>query len=152
MLNRLYHLKVYIKGKGDSMDTIKFSDCWNGKLKCKCFTTFRLATSKYQLNKTYRIELKGQYLGTATIKGMRIMKLNKVNEFISFLDTGYEPGAFVNMVKRMYSKKVSNISQTDFYYILLKWEGEQKLDFDEREKKQEANQSPISDEEGRVPI
>ena len=68
------------------MDVIRFSDGWNGKLKCKCFTTFRLATAKYQINKTYRIELKGQYIGTATIKGMRIMKLYRVNEFISFLD------------------------------------------------------------------
>lgn len=114
------------------MEIIKFSDGWNGKLKCQCFTTFRLATSKYQINSTYRIELKGKYLGTATIKGMRIMKLNRVNEFISFLDTGYEPGAFVNIVKRMYKNKTVNVMQADFYYILLKWT-EQKMNFDERQ-------------------
>ena len=121
------------------MEVIRFSDGWNGKLKCKCFTTFRLATSKYQINRTYRIELKGQYIGTATIKGMRIMKLNRVNDFISFLDTGYEPGAFVNMVKRMYVNKVPDVLQADFYYILLKWEGEQKIDFDGKEKTEEVN-------------
>ena len=126
------------------MDVIRFSDGWNGKLKCKCFTTFRLATAKYQINKTYRIELKGQYIGTATIKGMRIMKLYQVNEFISFLDTGYEPGAFVNMMKRMYMNKVPDVMQADFYYILLKWEGEQKLDFDGKEKTEEVKQSPVS--------
>ena len=150
MLNKPYHPKQYIKGKENRMDTIKFSDSWNGKLKCKCFTTFRLATSKYQINKIYRIELKGQYIGTATIKGMRIMKLNRVNEFISFLDTGYEPGAFVNMIKRMYSNKVADVMQTEFYYILLKWEGEQKLDFDEQERNKEVDQSSIPNEEKRI--
>ena len=64
---------------------------------------------------------------------MRIMKLNRVNEFISFLDTGYEPGVFVNMVN-----KVPDVLQADFYYILLKWEGEQKIDFDGKEKTEKA--------------
>ena len=67
------------------------------------------------------------------------MKLNRVNEFISFLDTGYEPGAFVNMVKRMYMNKVPDVMLADFYYILLKWEGEQKLNFDGKEKKEEVD-------------
>lgn len=34
--------------------------------------------------------------------------------------------------------------QADFYYILLKWEGEQKLDFDGKEKTEEVKQSPVS--------
>lgn len=132
------------------MDTIKFSDSWNGKLNCKCFTTFRLATAKYQIGKTYRIELKGKFLGTATIKGMRIMKLNRVNEFISFLDTGYEPGAFVNIVKRMYQNKVPDVLQAEFYYILLKWDGEQKIDFDGRKEAAEADKPAASDERSRI--
>lgn len=125
------HHQEYTRGRVNKMDVIKFSGCWNGKLKCKCFTTFRLASSKYQINKTYRIELKGKFIGNATIKGMRIIKLNKVNEFISFLDTGYEPGAFVNIVKRMYKNKVPDVMQADFYYVLLKWEDEQKIDFND---------------------
>lgn len=132
------------------MDTIKFSDSWNGKLNCKCFTTFRLATAKYQIGKTYRIELKGKFLGTATIKGMRIMKLNRVNEFISFLDTGYEPGAFVNIVKRMYQNKVPDVLQAEFYYILLKWDGEQKIDFDGRKEAAEADKPAAPDEGSRI--
>ncbi|MEG1007530.1 MAG: hypothetical protein RSO15_14825 [Bacteroides sp.] len=132
------------------MDTIKFSDSWNGKLNCKCFTTFRLATTKYQIGKTYRIELKGNFIGTATIKGMRIMKLNRVNEFISFLDAGYEPGAFVNMVKRMYKNKVPDVMMADFYYILLKWDGEQKLDFDGRKEASKIDKPETSNEERRV--
>ncbi len=111
------------------MDVIRFSDGWNGKLKCKCFTTFRLATAKYQINKTYRIELKGQYIGTATIKGMRIMKLYRVNEFISFLDTGYEPGAFVNMMKRMYMNKVPDVMQADFLLYPIKMGRRTKIGF-----------------------
>lgn len=133
------------------MDTIKFSDSWNGKLNCKCFTTFRLATTKYQIGRTYRIELKGKFLGIATIKGMRIMKLNRVNEFISFLDTGYEPGAFVNIVKRMYQNKVPNVLQSDFNYILLKWDGEQQIDFNGRKETTKADKPETPNERSRIP-
>lgn len=107
-----------------SKETINFSDSWNGKLNCKCFTTFRLASPKYQLNKTYHIQLKGKHLGTATIKGMRIMKLSQVNEFISHIDTGYDSEAFKKMVYTMYKNKLPDVMKADFYYILLKWDAQ----------------------------
>ena len=110
-------------------DTINFSDSWNGKLKCGCFTTFRLVSGKYKINKSYKIVLKGKFIGTATIKGMRITKLDKINEFVSFLDTGYEPETFKKIVRTMYKNKVANVDEADFYYILLRWDREPQLNF-----------------------
>lgn len=34
--------------------------------------------------------------------------------------------------------KVPDVLQADFYYILLKWEGKQKIDFDGKEKTEKA--------------
>ena len=73
--------------------------------------------------------MKGKFLGTATIKGLRVTKLGRINEFISFLDTGYDPDTFKNIVRTMYKNKVSNVDEADFYYILLRWDRQPKLDF-----------------------
>ncbi len=128
MLKKKYQEAEYTKAQ--QMDTIKFSNQWNGKLKCKVFTTIRLKSFKYQIGKTFRIELNGEYIGKATIKGMRILQLNKINEFISLLDAGLEPPQMVNMLKTMYKNKVPNIDTAEFYYILLKWDTELTLDLD----------------------
>lgn len=135
------------------IDTIKFATNWNNKLNCTCFTTFRMATSKYQINKAYRIELKGKYLGTATVKGLRIMTLSRVNEFISFLDTAYEPGQFVNMVKTMYKNKNIDPVKQNFYLILLKWNTQENINFKEDGQKTETkvNQPALQDAHSRLP-
>ena len=108
---------------------ISFNQNWNNKLKNKAFTTCRLANpNKYVFGRKYRIKLKGETLGFATCKGIRRFPINKVNEFISYLDTGYAPGAFVNMIKTMYKNKDINWNNQLLDYVLLEWDKEQKLD------------------------
>lgn len=108
---------------------ICFNQNWNNKLGNKAFTTCRLANpNKYVLGRTYKIKKNGAFVGFATCKGIRRFPINKVNEFISYLDTGYPPGAFVNMIKTMYKNKDINWNIQLLDYILLEWNKEQKLD------------------------
>lgn len=99
-------------------DKINFSHNWNNKLDCKAYTTFRIYNaSKYQIGKTYKIYLKNQYLHDAVSIDIKILKLDKVNSFISYIDTGYSVDEFKNIVRKMYGEKAET---SQFCLILLK--------------------------------
>lgn len=82
---------------------IKFSTNWNNKLDCKCFTTIRLNNDKkYRVGEIYDIYLNEKYLGKAELIEKRKIHLQKINNFIAYLDTGYSAAKCKDMLKRMY--------------------------------------------------
>jgi hypothetical protein len=100
------------------MEKIEFSYNWNGKLKNKAFTTIRLHNNKkYRAGKTYQIILKGDIIGTAILKEKRGLKLDQLNEFISYLDTGYNKREVITILSRMY--KNIDLSRATFDFCLL---------------------------------
>lgn len=85
------------------METIKFSNNWNGKLSNKAFTTFRPHNPEhYSVGKEYRIELRGKYLGNAVLRSMRMICPDQLNDFVSYLDTGYSAREMVGILLKMY--------------------------------------------------
>lgn len=99
------------------MQTIKFSTNWNNKLNCTAFTTLRPANpGKYAVGDKYEIECPKKIASfTAEIMAITIVKLDTLNPFISYLDTGYSVDEVKEILHKMYKGKVEK-----FYLILLK--------------------------------
>lgn len=96
---------------------IDFNYNWNNKLGCNAFTTFRVFNpEKYILDEEYDIYLKNQFVCKAKIIRIKILKLNEINSFISYIDTGYSEEEFKEIVKKMYP----GADNKTFMFILLK--------------------------------
>jgi len=97
---------------------IEFSYNWNNKLENKAFTTIRLHNpKKYLVGNVYDIEINGNAKGTATLHEIRILKINQLNDFICFIDTGYNREQTIKMLQRMY--KNINVNTAVFDFCLL---------------------------------
>ncbi|RYC70014.1 ASCH domain-containing protein [Spirosoma sordidisoli] len=98
---------------------INFQTNWNGKLDCRCFTTFRLAGGKYQVGKIYDIQLNGKSIKKARCLDKRVLRLDQVNEWIARIDTGYSLEEFRNLVQTMYKNIVRDFTTQEFVLVLL---------------------------------
>lgn len=98
---------------------INFSYNWNNKLDCKCFTTLRLTNyNKYITGLEYEIQLNNQRIKYARIVEIKVFPLDKINEFISRIDTGYSKEETIKIINRMYPDTINNIDKS-FMLILL---------------------------------
>lgn len=108
------------------MTDLIFSYNWNNKLYCKAFTTIRIKNEKkHAIGTEYKIKLhpKGvagtEELGIATIKDVKYFKIEKLNDFMSYIDTGYNKEECEKIMRRMYPK--IDFEKADFSFILLKY-------------------------------
>lgn len=102
------------------METIKFSFDWNRKLQNKAFTTIRLNDQKYQMGVRYLIELKGEIKGVATLVDMRKLTIDQLNNFVTYLDTGYNVEQTTRLLQTMYkNQKVDWESQLLVFCLLV---------------------------------
>jgi hypothetical protein len=100
------------------METIDFSTNWNNKLQCHAFTTIRLFNpNKYRVNSVYRIERNKHFLMQAAIIAIKPFMLHDLNDFMAYLDTGYNASECKLIIQRMYSKV--DFSKTQLSMILL---------------------------------
>ena len=115
------------------MEKISFSHNWNNKLHNKAFTTFRLHNpKKYQIGRYYQIELKGDVLGVAEMMHISTGRLHKINEYASYLDTGYSPDEMIKIIKTMYKNKNIDWDNQQWGWCLLRYVNpikQEKLDF-----------------------
>jgi hypothetical protein len=102
----------------NSPEKILFSYNWNNKLQNKAFTTIRLHNpNKYIIGKVYDIEINDNKKGTATLQDVRVLRIDQLNDFICYLDTGYSRENTIKMLQRMYKK--ININNSLFDFCLL---------------------------------
>lgn len=100
-------------------EILNFSYDWNKKLYCNFFTTIRLENpNKYSTGKKYRIFLKNLHIKDAEIVEIKTIKIDKINNFIAGIDTGYNIETCIEIIKKMYPK--SNWNTQKIYFILLK--------------------------------
>ena len=98
--------------------SINFSYNWNCKLNNKAFTTIRIHNQlKYQVGKTYQVFLNGRSMGKAILKEKRVLGLNQLNNFICYIDTGYNQQETLNILKQMY--RHINLQTVLFDFCLL---------------------------------
>jgi len=105
------------------METIKFSYNWNNKLDNKAFTTLRLHNPhKYSQGQRYRIESSGQLRGIAVLKEIRTFTLESLNNFVTYLDTGYNVSETKELLQRMYNAKYIDWRVQKLDFCLLVYE------------------------------
>lgn len=108
--------------EANNLPVIRFSFNWNNKLSNKAFTTLRLHNpGKYKPGQRYQIELNGQFKGIATLQEKRTLRIADLNNFICYLDTGYNRTETIAILKRMY-KGIAIDAMMDF--CLLVYESE----------------------------
>jgi hypothetical protein len=84
---------------------ISFSYNWNNKLNCNAFTTIRLfQPDKYIIGEKYKVSLKGIPVCESVIINIKNFKLYDLNDFIAFIDTGYNKEECRKIILRMYPK------------------------------------------------
>jgi hypothetical protein len=102
-----------------SNEIIRFSCNWNNKLTNKAFTTLRLHNpNKYKPGQTYEIELNGKPQGRAVIKEIRTIYISQLNDFICFLDTGYNTTQMIGILNRMYANIDIRTQKFDFCLLV----------------------------------
>lgn len=101
------------------MNKLNFSYNWNNKLECKAFTTIRLS-SKYNKNEKVIVQLNKVDKFEARIVDVRHFKIDKINEFVAMIDTGYSAAETKDILKKMYSKKNIDWLSRDVYLYLVK--------------------------------
>lgn len=104
--------------------TINFSNNWNNKLDCDCFTTIRLKNDKkYVLGKSYNITLttKGEArnIGVFKCEQIKNFKIQSMNDFIARLDTGYNVAEATELIKRFYKNSLFPIDWEKTYLSLI---------------------------------
>jgi hypothetical protein len=103
------------------MKKLSFSFNWNNKLQCKAFTTLRLS-NRLVVGDEIQVDLKGvDFDGTHIVKDMKVLTLASINDYVGYLDTGYNAEECRNILKRMYSaKKVDWTTQPIYFYLIVK--------------------------------
>lgn len=106
------------------MSKITFTTNWNNKLDCKAFTTLRLRNdSKYVPGQKYSIYHKDKFRGYAVIRSISHFHLHNLNNFISYLDTGYSKEECAAIIKKMYSKV--DFTKKELSLILLVYDSKE---------------------------
>jgi hypothetical protein len=104
-----------------------FTRNWNNKLHNEYFTSIRLKTVQnrdyYDAGSEFLISLDSHGpIFHAEIVKTQVLKLGQIGS-LTYLDAGMSPVDFIEMMKRMYSKKIKedeHILDQDFHIILFK--------------------------------
>lgn len=103
---------------------LEFTTNWNNKLNCDCFTTIRLHNPiKYCLGATFKVYLKGRYKGRAKLVDVRSVTIDQINNFISYIDTGYNAEECRKIIRTIYKqKRAINWKTQLFDFCLLEYD------------------------------
>jgi hypothetical protein len=98
----------------------RFTTNWNGKLACQYFTTIRLYNeAKYQHELLHDIWFKNEHFGRARVVDTRKITIDQVNDWMGFLDTGYDGKKTQQILRRMYGKMKQPVL---LHWVMFRWE------------------------------
>ena len=105
----------------EALDELSFSYNWNGKLNCNTFTTIRLKNpNKFTEGKILKVYLNKVLFGFYRIESIKTITLAQINDWIGYLDTGYNAEGCRKIIRDIYKNKPNiNTDTAEFYYILL---------------------------------
>ena len=99
---------------------ITFSNNWNGKLNCHCFSTIRIANAqKYVIGNEYLITLTKPVeipVCDGIIASITPFRLDKLTEGMARLDTGYGVEECRNIMRSMYGEKAGDYM---YFFIII---------------------------------
>lgn len=104
-----------------NLEDINFSQNWNNKLSCECFSTFRMHNpNKYYVGAIRNINLKTKRIKQAIIKSLHTLKLSEVTEGMALIDTALTKAEFQLMINTMYKKIVTNFETQLWDFMILR--------------------------------
>lgn len=98
-------------------ENLNFNYNWNGKLLCDCFSTIRLS-GRFNVNDEMNIMYKNEFITTGKIVSKVATKLEKLTEYVCYLDTGYSRSATIEIIKKMYPDVINWENQTIYIYTI----------------------------------
>lgn len=102
------------------MEKLVFSTNWNNKLDCRCFSTIRVYNPrKHYKDNQFEIYLQRKYKGKAVVLGVIKTYLEKLNDYVCYLDTGYSKAETVELLRRMYKSKNIDFKKQQITILLL---------------------------------
>lgn len=102
------------------MEKLEFSTNWNNKLDCKCFSTIRVYNPrKHFRNNQFEIYLQRKYKGKAVVLGVIKTHLEKLSDYICYLDTGYNRAETIALLEKMYKSKNIDFKKQQITILLL---------------------------------
>ena len=103
------------------IEKLEFSYNWNrAKLDCAVFTTLRLS-GRFNVGDKVEVWERDKIRGIGEVIGkIRLESIDKISEWIAYLDTGYSKEECQNIIKRMY-QKIQNWENQPIYYYLIKY-------------------------------
>ena len=101
------------------MQRIDFSYNWNKKLDCNAFTTLRLSP-RFQVGEEVEVFLNSaRRAGRYRIAGKKELKLDTLNDYHAYVDTGYNAEECKNILRKMYKNKVQDWNAQPIYFYLI---------------------------------
>ena len=95
----------FLIGEG-SIRSLIFSNNWNNKLGNKAFTSIRLHNDlRYVVGDIYEVVLKGEPQGLVRLISKRFLLIDEIDDFVSYIDTGYNAQETIRLLKTMYKNK-----------------------------------------------
>lgn len=99
---------------------LDFSSNWNGKLDCTCFTSLRLS-GRFEVGDVVEVWHKKTVKGAATvIDKKRLINIDQINDWIAYLDTGYNAEQCRDIIRKMYAA-IKDWDTQPIYYYLFKY-------------------------------
>jgi hypothetical protein len=93
----------YVKITDVMEENLSFGTNWNNKLNCNAFTTLRLRNDrKYHVGARVNVWLNSIFKGRGTIVAVSCFTIDKINESIARVDTGYSAEECRNIIQEMY--------------------------------------------------
>lgn len=103
------------------MEKLTFGTNWNNKLNSQYFTTIRLS-GRFKVDDLVEVEDRGVAKGVYQIIDKRRMdNYTKINDWMAYLDTGYNAEETRKILDNMY-KNVNLASQPIYYYLVGKYQ------------------------------
>lgn len=102
------------------MEKLIFSTNWNNKLECDCFSTIRIYNpSKHFRGNQFDVFLQRKYKGKVVVLGVIKTYLDKLNDYVCYLDTGYNKLETIDLFKKIYKSKNIDFSKKQITILLL---------------------------------
>lgn len=106
------------------MKVLEFTYNWNNKLDCAAFITLR--PGQYTVGEEYKVILKtGKDLmakGVAVVKQVKKIQVWQLNDFMAYLDSGYDAKECKGIISKMYHLYIpEKLDSFEINIVLLKY-------------------------------
>jgi hypothetical protein len=110
------------------MKEISFSQNWNNKLNCDCFSSIRIwSPEKYKTGSRFNVILNKKLIGVVELVNAKSFSLSGLTEGMALIDTGYGKEQVQGIMRKMYINYINkNGMNAPFGFYIFKYVEKQK--------------------------